>query len=245
MVRGGAGRPARFYRSSESLPGAGPIRAGSGKAVGWQVERTPSTRFLAFVDDHSNLIVRHTLEHAPDVNLQPQPNNVRAIAVGRSGRVAIVGGAGELQVTSAADTARLAPRSDERGALASVAFSPDETWVATGNSVGEVSLWKLDTNEPRRVLKVGNDHTEIAAIAFSDDKQSIAASTQDPFNYNAGLPGLVLVWDWRSGARRTYRGHANSVQALAFVPGSRVLVSARRTAPQSSGMRARTHPSSC
>jgi hypothetical protein len=35
-------RPASFYRSAQPLPGAGPIRAGSGKAVAWQVERTLS-----------------------------------------------------------------------------------------------------------------------------------------------------------------------------------------------------------
>ena len=33
-----------FYRSAKPVPGTGPIRAGSGKAFGWQVERTLSAR---------------------------------------------------------------------------------------------------------------------------------------------------------------------------------------------------------
>jgi WD40 repeat protein len=165
-------------------------------------------------------------ESAPDYLLQPRPANVQAIALDDDGgRVAVITGTGEMLVTDSDGSGHLSLLSREPGALASVALSRNGKLMAAGNVRGQVKLWDVNARKEIRTLSTGDDHTAVASLAVSDDGQLLAGGTQDPFNYNSAIPGLVIVWEVDGGTRRTYRGHSNGVSSVSFAPDSHVLVS--------------------
>lgn len=93
-----------------------------------------------------------------------------------------------------------------RGAVTSVALSPDGTRIATAGEDWTVRLWDAQSGEQIRVLR-GHDEA-VQAVAFSPDGRWILTGSRD---FTARL------WDARSGAEiRVLGGHRLWVNAVAF-----------------------------
>jgi len=91
----------------------------------------------------------------------------------------------------------------------SIAYSPDGTILALGDSLGGITLWDTATGLQRKVLISHVD--DVYAIAFSPDGRKIASG---------GADGKVVIWDVASGVPlHIMQGHVGEVKGLAFSRG--------------------------
>ena len=89
-----------------------------------------------------------------------------------------------------------------------LAFSPDGTFLATGEPSGEIRLWKVIDNQ---LLWVCKAHTNwVMSVVWSPDGTMIASGSQDH---------RVKLWEARTGqALKTLQGHTDSVHSLSWHP---------------------------
>ena len=97
------------------------------------------------------------------------------------------------------------------GPVAAVAYSPNGTWIATGQSAGG-QIWEAETGHPLASLD-----GEIQSIAFSADNHLLATGNEDEtirlFEVPSGTPVAVL------------KGHTGPVTSLSFDPVAPILAS--------------------
>ncbi|MBE9156639.1 hypothetical protein IQ265_27235 [Nodosilinea sp. LEGE 06152] len=92
--------------------------------------------------------------------------------------------------------------------ILSIAYSPDRTLLAAGDSNGNLRVWRLADYQ---LLLTVPGHTDWAkAVAFSPDGRTLASGGDD---------AMIHLWDIATGqALQTLAGHTNYVQAIAFHP---------------------------
>lgn len=102
-----------------------------------------------------------------------------------------------------------------KGAVLSVAFSPDGKTFCSGDGTGFLKLWDF---ENRTEIKTFMGHNgQITDVVFSPDGQLIVSSGQD---------STLIVWDIKTGEQKTtLRGHKNRVTCIAFSPNGQFIVS--------------------
>ena len=105
-----------------------------------------------------------------------------------------------------------------KGALLTVAVSPDGRWVASGNQDASVHCWKLWAGDE---LAMSGFELKVEAIAWSPDAALLAV----------GNAGEITLWGFRGKGPRGQKpvqlaGHARRVVALGFGHGGRLLATA-------------------
>ena len=101
------------------------------------------------------------------------------------------------------------------GVVLSVALSPDGNFLATGDTNGEIRLWRVADGKQLLNCK---GHTDLVwSVAFSPDSQMLASGSADQ---------TVRCWDVYTGlALRTLQGHTDWVLSVAFSPDGKTLAS--------------------
>src|SRR5258708_1836512 len=100
-------------------------------------------------------------------------------------------------------------------ALASVAYSPDGKYLATGSYDKTAKVW--DTNTNRELITLVGHQGTVEAVAFSPDGTRLATGSYD---------GTVKLWDWAVGKEvATFKGHTNMIRSLAYSPDGRTIAS--------------------
>ncbi|KYC39659.1 hypothetical protein WA1_30440 [Scytonema hofmannii PCC 7110] len=92
--------------------------------------------------------------------------------------------------------------------IVSLAFSPDDQFLASGDSTGTITLWQIKKGwlQPLTAKKIqtfiDNAFNEpVKTLAFSPDRQTLASGLGDN---NGG----ILLWDVKSGKKlKTFPGH--------------------------------------
>lgn len=104
------------------------------------------------------------------------------------------------------------------GLLQHVAFSPENHWLATAGSNGQIFLWDLETRKIVREF-IGHDPTQLVnRIAFNPDGTLLASGSDD---------ATVIVWDVATGEPlHTFGDHDAWVQSVDFSPDGTHLLSA-------------------
>ncbi len=104
---------------------------------------------------------------------------------------------------------------DTFGGISCVAFSPDQQWIATSDTSGEVQLWNIAMGQLHYALQA--DAVWTWAVAFSPNSQVLACGGDD---YQ------VKLWDVQTGnCLHLLSGHSNTVNAIAFSPTGNLLAS--------------------
>ncbi|MCC6615968.1 MAG: helix-turn-helix domain-containing protein [Anaerolineae bacterium] len=103
-----------------------------------------------------------------------------------------------------------------------IAWSPDGTTIATGDSEGTIRLWDLTSDDPNASARVISGHDlQYNALAFSPDGLTLASGSWD---------GIVNLWDVDSGSLiETLPGRYERIYRLAWAPSGRLLAIASHT----------------
>lgn len=137
-----------------------------------------------------------------------------ALATSPDGRTLAVGGFGRVGLLLTPDGAVRAKLAIDDGQyLGSVAFSPDGALLATTDSGGRASLWRVDDGGHLRDLGATLSPND---AAFTPDGARVVVATSS---------GYVCVYDVATGRQRArWKAHRASASSLAITPdGARVV----------------------
>jgi WD40 repeat protein len=105
-----------------------------------------------------------------------------------------------------------------------VAFSADDTALATGSHDGTVRLFNRYGTAWREGRALKGHARQVYAVAFAPDGKTLASAGGF---FPEGAPGEIKLWDVTTGLeRRSLQGHTSFVNGLAFSPDGRTLASA-------------------
>jgi WD40 repeat protein len=179
---------------------------------------------------------RPAAQPSPDtmtLHARPRSSSSAAVLTGHSGRVhsvafspdgsmlasgcdqgtgpdgALVSGGRRVRLWNVATRACAATLAGPQGAASSVAFSPDGTTLASGNSSDPVHLWRLGGRFRRNTTTLPGE-TGVMSVAFSPDGTTLATGNYDK-----------TVRLWRLASRScvaTLSGHSGWVHSVAFSP---------------------------
>jgi len=97
----------------------------------------------------------------------------------------------------------------------SIAFSPDDKTLASGNDDYTIILWDVATRKPQGQPLTG--HTDfVLSVAFSPDDKTLASG---------GADKTIILWDVASRIGQPLKGHSGSVLSVAFSPDGKTLAS--------------------
>jgi WD40 repeat protein len=107
-------------------------------------------------------------------------------------------------------------RKQKAGAVASLAYNPDDSLLAAG-AYREVLL--ISTAGRRVSGRLSGHAGVVNAVVFSPDGRLLAAAGGTP-----SKEGEIRLWDWRARQLvRTIRAHTDTIYSLAFSPDGRLL----------------------
>jgi WD40 repeat protein/serine/threonine protein kinase len=111
------------------------------------------------------------------------------------------------------------------GTVASLAFSPDGRWLASGHLTlrDNVRIWDVVDGHLLRTLSGRNDR--VRSVAFAPDGRTLASA--GGYEHQPGEDWAIHVWDVAAGTcLRQLEGHSDIVHSLAFSPDGRSLATA-------------------
>ena len=101
-----------------------------------------------------------------------------------------------------------------KGDVLEVAWSPDGTRLAVGNSLG---IWLYDAQTGAEVSLLTGHTSRVSCMVFSRDGMTLASGSWDH---------TVRLWDVASGQeKRTFTGHTDWVNSVVFSPDGLTLAS--------------------
>ncbi len=99
--------------------------------------------------------------------------------------------------------------------IQTVTFHPEGKLLASGNSYGEVNLWKLETKQS--FITIGKHDDNILSVAFSPDGNTLASGDEE---------GRLKLWDITTNkCIRVLQEYNSAVRALVWSPDSKTIAS--------------------
>ncbi|MEW6492668.1 MAG: NB-ARC domain-containing protein [Cyanobacteriota bacterium] len=102
------------------------------------------------------------------------------------------------------------------GSISSVAFSPDEKFLATSDTNGEICLWR-EFADGEQLLSLTGHTSWVRMVAFSPDSQTLVSCSTDR---------TIKLWGLDTGqCLKTLGGHQGRIWCVAFSPDGQTLAS--------------------
>jgi hypothetical protein len=164
---------------------------------------------LCFIDTRDFTIFRQLARHR---------SIVHGLAISADGRTVLTGcDDGVVRLWDLAGK-RLCRFEGHTGPVTCVAYAPDGTWGASGGLDRTVRIWDLASG--KELYKFVGHEKGVLSVAIDPGGQQQVVS--------AGADGTMRLWDAEEGEIAAFRGHEDSVTAVAFAPnGQRVLSGGR------------------
>ena len=138
---------------------------------------------------------------------------------------------GEPALAEEAARSRIAPILGHTAQVSSVTFSPEGDRLASASWDTTIKLWDVATGALLRTFE--GHRSTVSSVAFSPDGSRILSGAGEPsssarvgpFPTERDNSSDMRLWDVTTGALiRIFKGHANRVEAVAFSPdGKRIL----------------------
>ncbi len=100
------------------------------------------------------------------------------------------------------------------GSIFSVAFSPNDTLIAIGDSLGLVHLWEFPSGNKHLILR--GHSSAIRSVSFSVDGQALASASSDE---------TVRIWNISTGECLRILQHTDRVRTVVFSPNNKIIAS--------------------
>jgi WD40 repeat protein len=219
---------------SSGLRGSGPVTF-SRDGIPWQLVAYPKDRLTLVLWDVANRRLVRELKVPRTGNTgPPELNDERKIALTADGAFAAATSAlrdGTALVTLWETSSGQVVRQVNQTArdLTAVAIAEDGSFVATGDSRGQVTVWPLPTGEPFALPSAGR--TIMESLAFGPNARGRGSSDKAAHWLLAGgdATGKATIWDLgRRVTVTTCRGSYYNIQALAFSPDAVTLATTGR-----------------
>jgi len=111
---------------------------------------------------------------------------------------------------------------EQRSYVTGLAFSPDETLLASSSEDGSICIWSMKTKEVTN--KITRFRYPAQSVAFSSDGKRIASANGDLDQVIK--PGLVHIFDAETGQElKTFKAHEKAAKFVAFTPDDKYLLS--------------------
>lgn len=194
------------------------------RTLGSRVNDRQGPRSLVFLPNSETVLIAYWAGQVaffhlgarpgPDWIVQPTNGPARAVACPPQGSLCAVGTqAGTVYLLETAELRR--PQPEQRiigpkmsGGVFALAFAPDGTRVAAGDSRGELALLDV-AGQHAPVRRRGHDKV-VYGLAFTPDGSLLASG---------GADGTVRVWDAATLTERaTFRWEQSWITSLAFAP---------------------------
>ena len=202
------------------LPGTAVTRLGKGLLLQGDraVAHSADGRYLA-VASYTGVWLYEAATYRP-LALLPI-DNVNSLAFSRDGTVAVgvVGGVGlRIELWNVETGERIGTLSHSgQGQVASLAFSPEGTILASGSTDQTIDLWDWETRSQIGSWKV-RGHSDLFPLAFSPDGSRLASGSDG---------GTVRLWEVATQKEvATLPGHTGQVNSVLFSPDGALLASA-------------------
>jgi WD40 repeat protein len=184
----------------------------------WTAAAQQITFRLAEDDPNTNSDVICSVAYSPDGSL---------LAVGYGRFVGLLQGSrpGQAVLWEARSGKRKLSIAGQVDGVRSVTFSPDGRSLAIAEYPGVIRLWDVPSSRERLAIKPEPPARTPGTIAFSPDGKWLAAGIW-PVSKDGDLRGDVVIWDTSTGKpARRLKGHTDMVNAVAFSPDGKLLVS--------------------
>lgn len=157
---------------------------------------------IKIYDTHTNELKDELKGHSDNVlSTSISNNNCKVVSCSKDGTIRIW----EL-AKSEVKVLNLVEMFFNKLVVNSICYSPDQHFIAYGDSNGTVSIW--DTKKRVKIKSLLLQEGEISCVVFSRDGQIIAASTLD---YN------IYLWDTSSfNLLHVLKGHTNDINTISF-----------------------------
>jgi WD40 repeat protein len=176
--------------------------SGDGQILIWDVE-TGSQKVIS-KHGHENYITSLAFNHDPG---QPR---LATTSCADLNATTFECTSGEIFVWDASSGERIAELSGGESWINSVAFSPDDTLLATGGDDGMVRLW--DVSASQEISPALEGHTgSVSEVAFEPNYDILASVGQD---------GKLILWNFidHTPIGEPFGGNSNALTALAAIP---------------------------
>jgi WD40 repeat protein len=142
-------------------------------------------------------------------------DDVTALAFSSDGsRLAVGFSSGGIDILNVLDQSIVTRLDGHRASINALAFSPNGELLASGSVDKMVGLWNPKVDGPGRFLP--GHEAPVLCVSLSEDALLASGSADNK----------ILLWKTESGTLvTTLEGHTSAVNALAFAPGQKILVS--------------------
>lgn len=172
---------------------------------------TPDGRHLVSSAEHSTLLIWDLSSGTPE-RLEGLGGPAWSIVITPGGdRVLAASRDGAIGIWSLADRRKVATLEGHRMAVTALALSRDGRILVSGSSNGSLRVWDLVEMQTLGFIQVGG--TKALAL-FADGRRALVAN------------GRLRLWDLSAPLLDGLEEHRRTITAVAFVPGSPLLVSA-------------------
>lgn len=180
----------------------------------WSVSFCPNGQ--SFVVGGYENIIRHWDRdgHLIKTFLMPENCNSECVSISFDGSKLVAGTTTAKAYVWSMDGTLLHELSRHARAVCGVAWSPDDTIIATASRDNTVILWNLDGEV---IAKLQGHQSWVTAVTFSPDGQYVATTSFD---------NTLKIWQLNGNLLATLKGHEDAVCKLDFSPDGKFLFSA-------------------
>jgi WD40 repeat protein/tRNA A-37 threonylcarbamoyl transferase component Bud32 len=198
-----------IHANSSSAPTARPARVSpSGTRGSKQTRPTPAAKKQATPAPTPGATLYTYRGHTQAVKSVAWVSNLRVASASMDSTV---------RIWDATTGGNVLVYSGHKTKVETLAVSPDEAYIASGDGSGKILIWDAITGDDRFMALASEQGSAVRSVTWSPDGHFIAAGEED---------SIVSIWEVQTGMRFfAYTGHRGPIRSVAWSPHGKLLAS--------------------